>query len=278
MLELNQGQIPADLMKYFRPKKKHGSWICRNDIIWHKRNCMPASVTDRFTVDYERIFMFTKQGKYWFEQQFERGFATSAGSAQRDTQETHGLGGGNSGINAAKEKMKKELAENGFVNRNMRCVWDITTKGYKEAHFATFPEKLIEPMIKAGCPKEICVKCGKAREKIYRPKFTDHTGTTESEYDTKKSTAGRLALLRQAARERGEEYTGEKELVGYTDCGCNAGFTPGVVADIFMGSGTTAVVAKNLGRQWVCIELNEKYIEMANRRIENTVVNGTLNL
>src|SRR3990167_4221203 len=46
-------------------------WILRNTIIWHKPNCMPSSVKDRFTVDYEPIFFFTKSKKYWFERQFE---------------------------------------------------------------------------------------------------------------------------------------------------------------------------------------------------------------
>ena len=74
----------------------------------------------------------------------------SAGSNQRDTQETHGLGGGNSGINAAKARMKKELAEKGYVMRNKRSVWTVTSRPYSEAHFATFPPALVEPCILAG--------------------------------------------------------------------------------------------------------------------------------
>jgi len=257
-------------------------WICRNEIIWFKRNCMPASVTDRFTVDFEKIYFFSKSSEaqfwtnsktaklvsqqpagtqgienedwewrdcpacnspqgitkitpeeaenlnspraryhrqcnkkrcvngkvksslweghdYWFEQQFEA--ATSEGSVHVGKKGDKG--------SQIKETVNATYFDRTYVtkaNRNVRCVWDITTKGYKEAHFATFPEKLIEPMIKAGCPPG------------------------------------------------------------------------GIVADTFMGSGTTAVVAKKLGRQWVGIELNEKYVAMANRRLENTVVNGVMNL
>lgn len=54
---------------------------------------------------------------------------------------------------------------------------------------------------------------------------------------------------------------------GYSDCGCNAGFDGGIVLDPFMGSGTTGVVAKKLGRRWIGIELNQSYIDMVNKRI-----------
>lgn len=96
-------------------------WILRNKIIWHKPNCMPSSVKDRFTVDFEEVFFFVKSKKYWFETQYEPA-------------NTPGV---------------KNLSEKG---RNKRTVWTITTKPYAEAHFATYPETLIEPMIKAGCP------------------------------------------------------------------------------------------------------------------------------
>ena len=56
--------------------------------------------------------------------------------------------------------------------------------------------------------------------------------------------------------------------IGWTDCGCNAGWIPGVVLDPFIGSGTTALVAERLGRRWIGIELNEEYCEMAKRRLE----------
>jgi tRNA/tmRNA/rRNA uracil-C5-methylase (TrmA/RlmC/RlmD family) len=70
----------------------------------------------------------------------------------------------------------------------------------------------------------------------------------------------------------------EKIAKGYTDCGCNNKWNSGIVLDPFMGSGTTAVVAKKLGRRWLGIELNEKYIEMANKRIENTGIQSEMKL
>ena len=138
---------------------RNDGWYLRQDIIWHKPNPMPESVKDRCTKSHEYIFLLSKSPKYYFDYEAirERGVMTqgdSAGSYQRDTRATHGLGGGNSGINLAKEKLAKELAEKGYSTRNKRDVWSVTPSHYKEAHFATFPEELVTPMVLAGCPKD----------------------------------------------------------------------------------------------------------------------------
>ncbi len=137
-------------------------WYLRQDIIWHKPNPMPESVTDRCTKAHEYIFLLTKAGKYFYDSEAvkERGVMVagdSAGSTQRDTQETHGLGGGNSGINLAKQKLATELQEKGYSTRNKRSVWTVTTKPFKGAHFATFPPDLIEPCILAGSAADTLV-------------------------------------------------------------------------------------------------------------------------
>ena len=137
-------------------------WWLRQDIIWHKPNPMPESVTDRCTKSHEYIFLLTKSARYYYDNEAvkERGVMAagdSAGSMQRDTQETHGLGGGNSGINLAKQKLAAELQENGYSMRNKRSVWTVTTKPYRDAHFATFPPKLIEPCILAGSAADTLV-------------------------------------------------------------------------------------------------------------------------
>ena len=123
-------------------------WVKRNTIIWHKRNAMPSSARDRFTVDFEYVFMFVKQGRYYFEQQFE--------PLQNETLERYEYGYNDT-------EKRRGLRETGMANheltktppangRNKRCVWNIPTKSFKEAHFATFPEELVTPMIKSGCP------------------------------------------------------------------------------------------------------------------------------
>ena len=130
--ELQQKNL-CNIPARFSIEMQNRGWILRNTLIWHKPNCMPSSVKDRFTVDFEYIFFFVKNKEYWFETQYERGEMKSAGSPQKDTRETHGLGGGNSGINLAKARMKQELKERGYVNRNKRCVWKITTKPFSGA-------------------------------------------------------------------------------------------------------------------------------------------------
>ena len=130
-------------------------WYLRQDIIWHKPNPLPESVTDRCTKSHEYLFMLTKSGKYYFNHEAIRepgamSFGDSAGSQQRDTRQTHGLGGGNSGLNKAKEKLAHELATKGFNTRNKRSVWSIPTKPFKGAHFAVMPEALVEPCILAS--------------------------------------------------------------------------------------------------------------------------------
>lgn len=162
-------------------------WIVRNRIVWWKRNCMPSSAKDRFTVDFEDFFFMTKSERYWFETQYEDTKALVIEPRMR-------------------KEMRQIISDKGkytgrgikrTMKRIKRTVWDIPTKCYKEAHFATYPEDLIKTPILAGCPEG------------------------------------------------------------------------GVVLDPFMGAGTTAVVAARLKRQWLGIELNPAYIDIATKRIEH---------
>lgn len=172
-------------------------WILRNEIIWHKPNCMPQSVKDRFTVDFEKIFFFTKTKKYFFDQQFDdakydgRKQETMRGSAKYIGEVTPGHAPHTFAARAHERWQMKD----GKRVRNKRAVWAINIKPYKNDHFATFPESLVETPIRAGCPEG------------------------------------------------------------------------GVVLDPFMGAGTTALVAKKLGRQYLGIEINSKYIKMAKERL-----------
>ena len=128
-------------------------WILRQDIIWSKPNPMPEPARDRCARSHEYIFLLTKNKKYHFDAQAirERGTTTNPGSqTTKNTKTTHGVGGGNTGLNAFKAKMAKELAENGFLMRNKRSVWEVQIRPSKNGHFATYPEPLIEPCVLAG--------------------------------------------------------------------------------------------------------------------------------
>ena len=166
-------------------------WILRNEIIWHKPACIPSSVHDRFTVDFEKIFFFTKNCRYYFQQQFEPYAPATFIRYQRP----HNLSG--KGIEyrriSGRPKGKIDINPHG---RNMRCVWRIPYEPSKEAHYAMYPMRLVEIPIKAGCPES------------------------------------------------------------------------GIVLDPFMGSGTTAVVARRLGRKYIGFELNPDYIDICRKRLK----------
>lgn len=132
-------------------------WILRNIIIWRKPNAMPSSVKDRFSNDYEPILFFVKSKKYYFEQQLEP-FQSNEYDLKRMAGERKVYDGkwSNSDNHAAvpgdRAHIQKAFVAGSDGGRNKRSVWDINTKPYSEAHFATFPESLIETPIKAGCP------------------------------------------------------------------------------------------------------------------------------
>ena len=114
---------------------------------------MPSSVKDRFTVDFEYIFFFVKSKKYWFETQKEPHKEVSIKARNSRLNQTIHKGAKKSAVNV---QLGEEKRGNRFIpegGRNKRTVWRITTKPFKEAHFAVFPEDLIDTPIKAGCPK-----------------------------------------------------------------------------------------------------------------------------
>jgi len=253
-------------------------WICRNEIIWHKPNCIPSSAKDRFTVDYEMLFFFTKSKKYYFETQYEP-MAESTIKDSRfgkkvETKNTKDYMTANLGRTDKDPAQIRRSFENldKKQGRNRRCVWRITTKPFKESHFAVYPEELCITPIKAGCPEFVCKKCGKAREKIYekpdmtqRPRRSVEAKTAEDKY---------LGFKDRSAGQAYQEWRNENPdtFIGYTDCGCDAGWKSGIILDPFMGSGTTGLVAKKLGRNYIGIELNPDYIKMANKRLSQNCI------
>jgi site-specific DNA-methyltransferase (adenine-specific) len=125
-------------------------FICRNEIIWHKPNQMPSSSKNRFTVDFEKLYFFTKQENYYFEQQLDpytkpmNRWGGIKLKANGDSDWDNGTG------QSTYRDRNMRPNPNG---KNKRCVWSINTKPLKEAHFAIYPEELIETPIKACCPK-----------------------------------------------------------------------------------------------------------------------------
>jgi len=165
-------------------------WYLRQDIIWHKPNPMPESVTDRCTKSHEYIFLLTKSEKYFFDHEAMKETAKYAGTVVRAYK---------SGKNISGQKFgeTKTVGHDCHVGekRNRRSVWSVAVRPYRDAHFATYPPELIKPCILAGCP------------------------------------------------------------------------SGGVVLDPFGGSGTTAQVAMENGREAILCELNPEYIDIIKKRL-----------
>ena len=127
---------------------RNDGWFLRQDIIWAKPNPMPESVKDRCTKSHEYIFLMSKSPKYYFDYEAIQEKAISADIEQYNHGEVDiRFGGSKYGDERRAEGLQDEI----YMVRNKRDVWNVATQPVKEAHFATFPEKLIEPCILAGC-------------------------------------------------------------------------------------------------------------------------------
>lgn len=146
-------------------------WYLRSEIIWHKTNPMPESVTDRPTKAHEQIFLFSKNQKYFYDAMAIREPAKDSSIARlnQDVENQKGSDrvpgktngtmkavkfGGNKaegyGVRTKSGKDWTPTQDGEVITANKRTVWTVSTKPYKEAHFATFPPDLIEPCILAG--------------------------------------------------------------------------------------------------------------------------------
>jgi len=132
-------------------------WYLRSDIIWAKTNPMPESVRDRPTKAHEYIFLLSKSKKYYYDHKAVKEPAVRNPMPMQASQDAiraksaGPMDRGNEGINHQFADPGRLWAADG--KRNKRSVWTISTKPYKEAHFATFPPDLVEPCVLAGCPE-----------------------------------------------------------------------------------------------------------------------------
>lgn len=134
-------------------------WILRSDIIWHKPNAMPLSVKNRFTTDHEYLFFFAKNRKYFFDADAAREphVTFSERSKMRGGRNHFGKRGSTPerGKNGGRQNLHDARWDQAFhpKGRNRRTVWEVPLSKFPDAHFAVFPEKLIEPCILAGTPQ-----------------------------------------------------------------------------------------------------------------------------
>ncbi|OBQ27494.1 MAG: DNA methylase [Aphanizomenon flos-aquae MDT14a] len=138
---------------------KERGWILRSDIIWYKPNAMPSSVKNRPTTDHEYIFLFAKSSKYYYDADSirEPHVTFSEKSKMKGGRNHLGKAGGTPelGKNGGNSNLHKGRWDQAFhpKGRNKRTVWEVPLSKFRDAHFAVFPEQLIEPCILAGSPE-----------------------------------------------------------------------------------------------------------------------------
>ena len=240
---------------------QHAGWFLRQDIIWHKPSPMPSSVKDRCTTAHEYIFLLSKSKKYYYDQEAIAELSVS----------------GNNGSKFTIGKTAKENTGTGprgnYSTRNKRSVWTVASKGYKGAHFACFPPKLIEPCILAGSPEQCCSECGTGYVRIIEKVRVPTRPGTNSKVNRASAHQGSPANSHSGSvvgNRDPHRHVTRKRTVGFKpSCDCKSSSTmPGVVLDPFVGSGTTLQVCEQHGRRGFGIELNKDYRKLIESRLE----------
>lgn len=212
-------------------------WIIRNKIVWAKPNPVPSSIPDRLNCTYEVIYVLATQPTYFFDldaiRQPHRSGATNVRTGKRSAAPREHWRGPNGMAATGLGALKAQGRVGHPLGKNPGDVWTITPGGYRGAHHAIFPLALATRMIAAGCPEARCTRC----RLPWRQRVIRALG----------GTATRAALA--------------------PTCTCKMASEPGLVLDPFIGSGTTALAAENLGRDWLGIELNPDFASAARDRI-----------
>lgn len=245
-------------------------WYLRQDIIWHKPNPMPESVTDRCTKAHEYIFLLTKSARYWYD-------AEAVKESFADERM------GNPGTYKGNGQVEGWNMDGKITGRNRRSVWTVPTKPYSGAHFAVFPPELIKPCILAGCPDQCCPKCGKGWERQ-----TEYGRVLSTGGSDKGARANNLATCdpnnkngdANSSYVTGNMVQREKITLGFRPtCTCPEHEpVSGTVLDPFNGSGTTGLVALQTNRKYVGCELNPEYVRLTEKRLEPELAQGRLSL
>ena len=239
-------------------------WFLRRDCIWSKPNPMPESVTDRPTTAHEYVFLFSKSQQYWYDADsvrvaharlWDENNGGSWASASREDDPVKGKAGTHRG---------KGYPVPNPLGRNLRSVWEINTVGFPGSHFAVFPPELVQTCVLAGCPPYTCSACGKPHVRITEKTVKPHPNRGDSDANQFDATNNTYNPKTAGSLGRAVERT---TLGWQATCDCNADTIPGTVLDPFSGAGTTGVVCRDIGLNYVGIELNPEYAQMSRDRI-----------
>lgn len=238
-------------------------WYLRSDIIWHKPNPMPESVTDRPTKSHEYIFLMTKNQKYYYDAD-----AIREKSITNDPRRPYTSNGAWKVDGRPKEQQHggEERTSGNPNERNKRSVWTIATQPYSKAHFATFPFDLVKPCILAGSARDACAECGTPYERQIEKELVP---TAKAAKTFVVDERDRVADPNDQGSNRQKDghkpgYINKITTLGFIKkCKCKTDKRKSsLVLDPFSGSGTVGAACAEYGRSYLGIELNPEYAEM----------------
>ena len=230
-------------------------WYLRSDIIWHKPNPMPESITDRPTSAHEHLFLLAKSPRYFYDADAIRepdsgritpapcGRAGIVGAVQRSRRR------GNRGLTHGAPARDSVLAAATSGN-----VWTVATQPYADAHFATFPPKLIEPCVLAGSAERACGECGAPWERVVEREVRPPRGVERAW--SAGSAVGQPQRDAIGPPGNGLNVQPTTTLGFAPSCDHDDGAATSTVLDPFSGAGTTGLVALRHGRSFVGLELS----------------------
>lgn len=209
-------------------------WLLRNKVVWAKANPLPSPSKDRLTNAYEFVYFFARQPSYFFDLDAIREPLTSVrkpSQGSRTPQRALGiLAGGRDGLVA----MQRRGLSGHPLGKNPGDVWRLGSSSYRGAHFATFPAGLVRRPLLATCAPRVCTSCRQPWRRSRAP----------------------VTFIDEQPQPR-----------PFAACACQAPTRPGLVLDPFFGAGTIAQVAEENGRDWLGIELNPEYVDLAAARL-----------
>jgi DNA modification methylase len=258
-------------------------WWWRDEIVWGKRSPMPESTRDRSTQAHEFLFLLTKRARYFFDQDGWKEPVT--GGAHMRVPRGWDTGSGSHRQKRGRYGPKSSNAGDAFgdivTRRNRRSVWMLSSEPFRDAHFATFPTKLVDPCLRAGTSVDgCCPTCGAPRRRIVRKGAVDLAHQRACGSDANGEYHGQATKLFAAARAENAAEVKARILAGMRErvtvgwaatCRptCAGGLpVPCTVLDPFAGSGTTGVVATARGCNFVGIDLSPEFAAIARRRID----------
>jgi DNA modification methylase len=246
-------------------------WWLRSAIPWVKVAVMPESVNDRPSVSHEYIFMFSKSSRYYYDQDAIRKRTTGRNRRTGDWYQDS-LSSLAADLRSYLLHVERVIENGGMLvdPEGNPLATQVNPQPFKEAHFAVFPEKLIEPLVKAGSSPRACSKCRAPYVRIVERIVPEDPGRAEnSQYQQHSDEVMRQDTHRQLGGNYQKQLDANppKTLGWEPTCDCKADVGQSIILDPFLGSGTIGLVAQKFGRDWLGCDLSLEYCQIARTRL-----------